>query len=453
MTVLSIKPLYTLTSFKKLISAITFKKIQNLTFETIHQRKDGSTYPISILLQLFHQQHDQAFFVACLTDISQQKSTEVQIKTLLASEQTLNEELLAQTEELLQTVDQTFFLNHQLKESQQHYQLLANHIEDMVTLHNMDGHYLYASPSFLEKTGYQASEIIGQSGYVAIHPDEVHRVFSDSHEHVKRDRANRIKWRCRHKYGYYFWVETISKPLTGDEGNFIVCCSRDITLQHEMEEKNQQYMATLSAVLESSNNLIYTLNAQKRFIVFNSAFQQLARDYFGTMVQLNGHSDAVFLGSGHEMATRQEWENALSGEVFTVRRAYVAPGLPELVFDIFYNPIKNKQGQIMGVAVFSQNITEKVFAENEFKREVSKNREILNSITDAMLALDHNWCFTYANQKAQEILNKSFEEIQGQNLWLLYGKALENSAISEKLLKEGYINPVQITAYIPSVAA
>jgi PAS domain S-box-containing protein len=42
---------------------------------------------------------------------------------------------------------------------------------------------------------------------------------------------------------------------------------------------------------------------------------------------------------------------------------------------------------------------------------------ILESITDAFIALDRNWCFTYVNQKAGEILNHSPEELINKNIW------------------------------------
>ncbi|WP_017319161.1 sensor histidine kinase [Mastigocladopsis repens] len=43
--------------------------------------------------------------------------------------------------------------------------------------------------------------------------------------------------------------------------------------------------------------------------------------------------------------------------------------------------------------------------------------KILESITDAFIALDRNWCYTYVNQKAGELLNHKPEELIGKNIW------------------------------------
>jgi PAS domain S-box-containing protein len=42
---------------------------------------------------------------------------------------------------------------------------------------------------------------------------------------------------------------------------------------------------------------------------------------------------------------------------------------------------------------------------------------ILESISDAFVAFDRNWCYTYINQTAAKILGKTPEEILGQHVW------------------------------------
>ncbi|HEY9848547.1 MAG TPA: PAS domain S-box protein [Leptolyngbyaceae cyanobacterium] len=43
--------------------------------------------------------------------------------------------------------------------------------------------------------------------------------------------------------------------------------------------------------------------------------------------------------------------------------------------------------------------------------------EILESITDGFLALDRNWCFTYLNEKAEEMLRQKRAALLGKNIW------------------------------------
>jgi PAS domain S-box-containing protein len=51
-------------------------------------------------------------------------------------------------------------------------------------------------------------------------------------------------------------------------------------------------------------------------------------------------------------------------------------------------------------------------------RELSEQRRrILESITDAFVALDDDWTLTYVNAQAEALLDRSREELRGKNLW------------------------------------
>ena len=68
---------------------------------------------------------------------------------------------------------------------------------------------------------------------------------------------------------------------------------------------------------------------------------------------------------------------------------------------------------------------------------------ILESITDAFVAFDLNWNYTYVNQKAQELFGKSQSELIGQNVWEIYPSAVDlpsykmvTKALAEKVMVE-----------------
>ncbi|WP_193197505.1 CHASE3 domain-containing protein [Nostoc sp. MG11] len=52
---------------------------------------------------------------------------------------------------------------------------------------------------------------------------------------------------------------------------------------------------------------------------------------------------------------------------------------------------------------------------------------ILESVTDAFIALDHNWCFTYVNQRAGQILDRRPEDLIGKNIWEELPEATEHN--------------------------
>jgi PAS domain S-box-containing protein len=51
------------------------------------------------------------------------------------------------------------------------------------------------------------------------------------------------------------------------------------------------------------------------------------------------------------------------------------------------------------------------------KQKIADVTEVIERISDAFVALDTNWCYTYMNKKAGEIFNKDTATIIGKNIW------------------------------------
>jgi PAS domain S-box-containing protein len=64
-------------------------------------------------------------------------------------------------------------------------------------------------------------------------------------------------------------------------------------------------------------------------------------------------------------------------------------------------------------------------ASRQVHREVSEQRRrILESITDAFVALDDDWTLTYVNAQAEAFLDRSRDELLGNNLWDEFPEAI-----------------------------
>jgi PAS domain S-box-containing protein len=70
LTPVDIEPEFTLEKFKQTVEPLVRDEVKQLHLETIHQRKDGSTYPVEIRMQLF-EQNDKKVFLAIINDITE----------------------------------------------------------------------------------------------------------------------------------------------------------------------------------------------------------------------------------------------------------------------------------------------------------------------------------------------------------------------------------------------
>ncbi|GGZ87167.1 PAS domain-containing sensor histidine kinase [Algibacter mikhailovii] len=101
MTPLDIKPDNNKDEFRKKIDVLLNKKVEKVEFETEHQRKDGSKYPVEVHLQLSNLSGNKVF-VAIILDITDRKNYTTQLenkveertqqlKMALSNEKELNE--------------------------------------------------------------------------------------------------------------------------------------------------------------------------------------------------------------------------------------------------------------------------------------------------------------------------------------------------------------------------
>lgn len=73
LTPIDLKPEYTTDKFLAALEPLYDHKTQKLRFETDHQRKDGTTYPVEVNLQLDHT-GDEDVFVAIILDITERRT-------------------------------------------------------------------------------------------------------------------------------------------------------------------------------------------------------------------------------------------------------------------------------------------------------------------------------------------------------------------------------------------
>jgi PAS domain S-box-containing protein len=99
MTPVTIKPEFNKTTFKALLKPLADGKKQKLEFETVHKRKEGSTYPVEVHLQLSSIGQEKVY-VAIILDITERKAYTQNLEGIVAERTEQLEEALAKEKEL-----------------------------------------------------------------------------------------------------------------------------------------------------------------------------------------------------------------------------------------------------------------------------------------------------------------------------------------------------------------
>ncbi|MBX3119838.1 MAG: PAS domain S-box protein [Fimbriimonadaceae bacterium] len=151
------------------------------------------------------------------------------------------------------------------------FRALAEQGEAMITRYDMDGTFLYASPSRTQITGYELEEIVGQSAYDFMHPDDIEMVSRDIHPRLRNGESVRYQWRAKIKGGGYRWMESSTQVLFDEKQNplQIHCTSIDIHRQKEVELSLQQSEARWRAMVEGSPDYVRVVDKNLRLIYAN----------------------------------------------------------------------------------------------------------------------------------------------------------------------------------------
>jgi PAS domain S-box-containing protein len=80
---------------------------------------------------------------------------------------------------------------------------------------------------------------------------------------------------------------------------------------------------------------------------------------------------------------------------------------------------------------FIIDITQSKRAEDELRKSGERITNILESITDAFVAVDRQWRFTYINERALTTLQRTREELLGKNMWEEFPEAVGLPAYRE----------------------
>jgi diguanylate cyclase (GGDEF)-like protein/PAS domain S-box-containing protein len=126
-----------------------------------------------------------------------------------------------------------------MRESEMRYRLLAENMNDLVCLYDLQGRFLYVSPSCETLLGYRYEEMLGQDPYSFFHPDDRDRIRQESHITAISGKPVPITYRMRQKSGNYIWFETLTRPILNATGEVIQLqtTSRDVTERVRVQQQ------------------------------------------------------------------------------------------------------------------------------------------------------------------------------------------------------------------------
>ncbi len=168
-------------------------------------------------------------------------------------------------------------VEEELRASGEQYRMLAESMEDMVSLHSEDGTCLYVSPSATKLTGFAPHEYLKGNSLDFIHPDDRESRARPALEAVLRGEAPSVELRTLRHDGSYIWVEMRPRLLPADSrsGRRILSVSRDIEDRHAAQEALRLAEERYRSLFLRAAHGIYRATPDGRFADVNPALVRM----------------------------------------------------------------------------------------------------------------------------------------------------------------------------------
>jgi PAS domain S-box-containing protein len=162
----------------------------------------------------------------------------------------------------------------QLAASEAQYRVLADHINDVIALNDLDGRRLYLSPSIERAMGYPPDELFKTSNYTFLHPEDGAWLPAEIAAMVARGGEMTQQYRVLHKDGRTVWVETNFGMIPPERpGGLprIISVSRDIAarkaLETELVDARRRAEAAAAAKSDFLANMSHELRTPLNAII------------------------------------------------------------------------------------------------------------------------------------------------------------------------------------------
>jgi PAS domain S-box-containing protein len=370
MIVPDIKPEYPPARFRELIRPLIEHQKPTLVFETVHQRADGSHYPVDVRLQLFEWDGEN-LFLAVILDITDRKQFE-----------------------------------SALRESEAKYhQLFELGSDALFLIDNEEGQILDANETAESLYGYSKEELLRLRNVdLSDQPEETRQATAQ--------RLHNVSLRYhRKKDGAIFPVEITATHLNWKGRPAHIAAIRDITERLQVEHALRQSEARLRYIIQHDPNAIVVLDRDLRYLAVSQRYLQ---DYDIQEENIIGkyHYD-IFLDM--PQSWREIHQRVLAGAVECNDDDYfVRPDGTVEYYRWECRPWRQTDGSIGGLVVYSEITTERKLAEQKLKDSEEKFRTLFERMAQGVVYQDADYKITEANPAALRILGLTLEQIQGR---------------------------------------
>jgi PAS domain S-box-containing protein len=311
-----------------------------------------------------------------------------------------------------------------LQASEAKYRILAECMDDIVWIADLDYKVTYESPSLERILGYTPEEHVGQGALSLLTPesqrialDAINNYFEEE-KSPGSDPARSVKLELEyyHKNGSIIWMESITRAIRDKEEKITGYhgLSRDITERKRSEEALHASEAKYRRLHESMMESFVRVDMTGMINEYNKSY-----------VDMLGYSAEELLSLTYKDITPEKWhrleDSIVEKQVLTrgysdvYEKEYLRKDGSVFPIELRANLIRDDNGNPAGMWAIIRDISERKRSEAALHKSETKYRLLADSMNDIIWITDANFTITYVTPSVVRILGYTPEERIGQN--------------------------------------
>ncbi len=280
-----------------------------------------------------------------------------------------------------------------LTELNRKYDLLLGQIDDFIWQMDSNFDITYISPSVKIVLGFTEEEMLGKL-FLKHMPTDSIALFNDAVKERREFRANSHEktwfFDIITKKGELVHLETITSPVFNEKGVFngLVAVSRNVTERNLINQKILEHDANLTAQFNNTTDSIWSIDMDYKIKTINQHFKTQFKDDYGVELTI-GSPLLEYLPHNIKTEWKKRYDRALSGEQFIITDKFHFVDDPQYV-EIRFNPI-SVNNTIVGVAVFSRDITQGKQYEKMLLESEANHRALIENTEARIWSIDTNY--------------------------------------------------------------
>lgn len=321
---------------------------------------------------------------------------------------------------ILQDITERTESYNKLKQQELRLNSILQSEPECVKVVSRDGILIEMNPAGLSMIEADSPEdAIGQRLEPLIEPADL-KYYHTLHENALNGIKSSARFRIIGMKGTERWMESTAVPLTNQKGEItsVLSLTRDISEKVINEEKLIRIKRNQEALINGTSDMIWSIDTNFCLIAANQSFLNLLS--FLQQVPAKEGDSVLVKTYGEEFY--YEWkgyfERGLNGESFIVYANVINPITHEEEHrEVSFNPIRNVDGKITGLACFSRDITSLTRKSKELLLNEKRFRALVENGTDVIMILNPRGQAKYVSPSITKVMGYTEKEALSLSLF------------------------------------